>query len=336
MEACADETAPPWRARLPPGSYADTAGELDTDEDYEEEEDEECWEPRDQRAHMPGASHTKGGRKEVCPLSLPQGAHSEPGSSRARLRAPGRVASKDVMDNHVLLPDEEAGFASELKKRGGGDRAGTSRFKGVSWFKTRGRWRATCKGKHLGFYITEVAAARAYSKYLKDGIHPLTVGSSQFKGVSWNKRDKSWKTTCNERHLGYHATEEHAARAYSKYLEDGIDPVKHREANTSQFTGVTWDKHNNKWKARCKGTFLGLYTTEEAAAHAHNVKAESLDVALNVIPPTGTSAGAGPGASSNVGHKRVLSKTPAAPATNTKEKRAAPTTSSALAPSKKM
>ena len=119
-------------------------------------------------------------------------------------------------------------------------------------------------------------------------------------------------------HLGHHATEEAAARAYSKYLEDGIDPVKPREATTtSQFTGVHWDTSKNKWKAQCKGTYLGRHATEAAAAQAYNVEAERLGIALNVLPPTTEAAcsGAGPGAAARaragagggVGPKRAAS-----------------------------
>jgi len=37
--------------------------------------------------------------------------------------------------------------------------------------------------------------------------------SSQFKGVSWNKGTGKWTAKCKETRLGYHATEEAAARA---------------------------------------------------------------------------------------------------------------------------
>jgi hypothetical protein len=111
-----------------------------------------------------------------------------------------------------------------------------SRCKGAYWDKKKSKWWAQCKGTHLGYHTTEEAAARAYNKYLKDGIHPgpKPARSSQFKGVTWHKSNNTWKAVCNNRHLGYHATEEDAARAHSKYLEDGIDPVKRREANTSR------------------------------------------------------------------------------------------------------
>jgi hypothetical protein len=144
------------------------------------------------------------------------------------------------------------------------------------------------------------------------------AGSSQFMGVSWHKSNNKWQAKCKGKALGLHTTEEAAARAYSKYLEDGSVPVKPREAtNTSQFTGVHWDTSKNKWKAQCKGTYLGRHATEAAAAQAYNVEAERLGIALNVLPPTTEAAcsGAGPGAAARaragagggVGPKRAAS-----------------------------
>ena len=39
----------------------------------------------------------------------------------------------------------------------------TSRFKGVCWHVSSGKWRAKCKEKYLGYHATEEAAARAYN-----------------------------------------------------------------------------------------------------------------------------------------------------------------------------
>jgi hypothetical protein len=47
-------------------------------------------------------------------------------------------------------------------------RSGSSQFKGVSWYRRDGRWRAYIKvnGKerHLGYFADELAAARAYDR----------------------------------------------------------------------------------------------------------------------------------------------------------------------------
>jgi hypothetical protein len=71
----------------------------------------------------------------------------------------------------------------------------------------------------------------------------------------------------HQKHLGYHSTEEAAARAYNNYLEDGV-VLGPAVWGASQFKGVDWSKNNNKWRATCKGKHLGLHTTEEDAARA--------------------------------------------------------------------
>jgi len=141
-------------------------------EEEDEEEDEEEAEPQIQRAHAPGAS-LQGGSQAVRPWRFPPGACSEPGAPRARLRAPGRLADNAVQDDDAQQQHEkEAGFNPDLVMRGGGDRAGSSRFQGVHWNTSTNKWRAQSKGKHLGYHTSEEVAARAYTKYLKDGVVP--------------------------------------------------------------------------------------------------------------------------------------------------------------------
>ena len=200
-------------------------------------------------------------------------------------------------------------------------------------------WGDTSQGDHT----TEEAAARAYIKYLEDGIDPVkhrgVASTSEFTGVYRNKARKKWHAQCNFKGLGYHTTEEAAVRAYEKYRKDGIDPVKHREANTSQFTGVNWYNRGNKWQARCKGLHLGSYTTEEAAAQAYNVEAERVGRPLNGIPPAeaaGAGAGASPGAGGGAGPKRAAPNKSASTVASKQLKRADPKQLAAPAPCKNM
>jgi len=301
VDAGANDVAPPRRARPPPGSYADTDVDYDEEEedddedveeewgeDDEEEEENEEWGGDDDKEAVlripptrESGTISKGG-SEVRPQRLPPGARSVPGSPRARLRTSGWIVNNAVQDNDVQQPEEEgedeeeeeAGSAPDgLRKRGGGGHTGASRFTGVSWDKERNKWRAQCKGKYLGLHTTEEAAAHAYNKYLKDGTNPIEHrggNTSHFKGVSWDKSKLKWRADCKGTKLGDHATEDDAARAVSKYREDGIDPAQHREASTSQFKGVSWDKSMLKWRAECKGARLGCHATEEDAAHALN------------------------------------------------------------------
>jgi hypothetical protein len=89
------------------------------------------------------------------------------------------------------------------------------------------------------------------------------------KGVCWDKRCGKWKAECKGRHLGDHATEEAAARAYNNYAAGGVSPMKRRQdSSTSRFKGVSWNKSHGKWSAESKGKRLGDYATEEAAAQA--------------------------------------------------------------------
>ena len=212
----------------------------------------------------------------------------------------------------------------------------TSQVTGVSWSKRTNKWKAECAGAYLGLHTTEEAAAHAYSKYVEDGSVPGPAAraewcTSQFKGVSWNTGKNKWVAQCKMKHLGYHITEEAAARACNKYLEDGIDPVKHRDAtNTSKFTGVSWNTHSSNWQAKCKGTYLGLHATENAAARAYNVEAERLGIALNIVPPAGAAGDGGDGAGAGPKHAGG-----AGTGAGTGRKRAAPKPSAAPAPSKK-
>jgi len=49
---------------------------------------------------------------------------------------------------------------------------------------------------------------------------------SYIKGVSWDTRVGQWKAVCTGQggHLGYHATEEDAARACDNYVKGNADP----------------------------------------------------------------------------------------------------------------
>jgi hypothetical protein len=166
----------------------------------------------------------------------------------------------------------------------------TTQFKGVSWHKGRGKWHAACKRIFLGSHATEEAAAQAYNKYVKDGVHPVKRRdpTSQSKGVSWDKSCEKWRAKCKGKCLGYHATEEAAAQAYSNYAKDGVVPVPLRDPScSSQFKGVSWEKRRGKWLARCKGKSQGYHATEEAAAQAYKSEAERLALRLNNIPPAG-------------------------------------------------
>ena len=232
----------------------------------------------DHVTHRAGtSSHFKG----VSWVKLSGKWHARCKGKSLRLHATEEAAAQ-AYDNYV----KDGVVPVQRRER----REGTSsQFQGVGWDKKRGKWRAECKKKLLGHHATEEAAARAYDNYDEDGVVPVQrqAGTSQFKGVSWHKTNGKWRANCKGNELGYHATEEAAARAYNTYVKDGVVPAKKRREGTSEFKGVFWDKRNGKWAATCKRKHLGYHTTEEAAARAYVIEAESLGLPLNVDPPAG-------------------------------------------------
>jgi hypothetical protein len=138
--------------------------------------------------------------------------------------------------------------------RGASRRGTTSKYKGVFLCRQTGRFRAQItinrKRIYLGYFDSEENAARAYNAkavelfgefaYLNpvDGPPPVRFrdpqrsqlysgprgGSSRFKGVSWNSRQRTWQVAF--RALGkYHfvgnfTDEEEAARAYDRRIRE--------------------------------------------------------------------------------------------------------------------
>jgi hypothetical protein len=200
---------------------------------------------------------------------------------------------------------EEAGLVLVLKELGFSSPPRSSRFKGVYKCINTKKWKAEYRGEYLGVHTTEIAAARAFSKYFKDGVIPEPaaagpVGPSQFKGVNWDKSRRLWSATCKGTFLGGHTTEKGAACAYSKYLANGTDPVEYRGDHTSQVAGVTRDLPPiKKWRRMVNGRYV-YYNRKENAELACSVEAERVERALTVIPPAGA-AGASAGAGAGVG-----------------------------------
>ena len=148
-----------------------------------------------------------------------------------------------------------------------------------------------------------------------EGDGDARTASSRFWGVSWDRREKKWKAYYRDadgknRTIGYYDEEEEAARARDQAIRDaGLegrrktnavdaagalvpkapgahnardraavvapDPARAPTATTSKFWGVSWSKHERRWRAvytdaNGKTRQIGYFDTQEAAAHAVN------------------------------------------------------------------
>ena len=191
----------PRRARLAPGSYADADVERDIDDDYEEDGTEE-----------------EAGSGDGSVSGDEDDRHSSPvaGVSWAR-REHKWGAKKKAGGKTIWLGYHDTEEAAEQAVRNyvkdGTDRVkhfkSSSKFKGVSWDKNSGKWRAKVKsvyGGHktvsLGYHATEEAAKQACTAeherraLLGHVIPPAGSAvvqyrkadcSSHFTGVSWHK-----------------------------------------------------------------------------------------------------------------------------------------------------
>ncbi|KAG1654545.1 hypothetical protein FOA52_008401 [Chlamydomonas sp. UWO 241] len=206
---------------------------------------------------------------------------------------------------------------------------GSSRYIGVCWNEAKSAWRVrvmdpvTKSRRHIGRYASEEDAARAYDcaavqahgpdakrNFPDEAISELPAilgeqrkqrSSSRFVGVCWNKAHSSWLAslwdpqTKRQRHIGYFASEEDAARAYDcaavhvlgagtrrNFPDEAISEmpvtlgVEQKQRSSSRFIGVSWNKANSSWHVRLtdpqtkRSRSVGNFTSEEDAARAYD------------------------------------------------------------------
>ncbi|CAB9520971.1 AP2-like ethylene-responsive transcription factor [Seminavis robusta] len=195
------------------------------------------------------------------------------------------------------------------------------RYRGVSFNKRNGKWHAritnngsTC---YLGSFLEENHAALAYDfearKLQKPELrlnfpdeHPTAEqicewkenshgGSSQYHGVSYNKRYSKWHAIISSNSLGYFLEEKHAALAYDFEARKSGQPElwinfpdehptaeqicewRQKHGGSSQYRGVTYDKQSSKWWAHIRNSgsacYLGSFLEEKHAALAYDFEA---------------------------------------------------------------
>ena len=127
--------------------------------------------------------------------------------------------------------------------------------------KSRGKWSAGYKQKHLGTYDTEEEAWEALEKYLKD---PENFPSFKRNVGNISHSRNRWQLKYKHKHLGSYDTQQEAQEALERYIknpENFIKPeVRRRHGSVA--------KYHNRWKVSHKGIFLGGYDTKEQAQEA--------------------------------------------------------------------
>ena len=147
-----------------------------------------------------------------------------------------------------------------------------SKFVGVSFDTKRNKWAATItyryKSHYLGRYDTEEEAALAYDNKALE-LYGITA-----------RRNFS-KLTPKDTIKKFERIKANAPIFQNNYLtkcQQG--KIIKRENKSSQYTGVTFKKKQNKWVSKIcyfyKHYYIGQYTTEEEAARAYDKKAQEL------------------------------------------------------------
>lgn len=119
-------------------------------------------------------------------------------------------------------------------------------------------------------------------------------GTSKYIGVSWDKTPEKWRAqieiNSKNRYIGYFTSELEASSAYKTILamignksEECIDNYiedNYATKYSSKYKGVSWDKFNNKWKAKItvngKQNDIGRFASELDASMAYQKEKELL------------------------------------------------------------
>ncbi|CAH0370371.1 unnamed protein product [Pelagomonas calceolata] len=145
----------------------------------------------------------------------------------------------------------------------GGARTMSSRFWGVVWNRERNKWQAQYldadgKRRSIGRFDDEEEAARAVNKAIRDA------------GLEGKRKTNAVDATG--------ALVPKPSGPHNKLDRSGViapDTARAPTETTSKYWGVSWSKQRRRWKAcysdaNCERLYIGLFDTQEQAAHAVN------------------------------------------------------------------
>ena len=183
------------------------------------------------------------------------------GASSSNPPAPAAAAapSCDNFLSRAVMPGADLSYVREpRRKRSGRTKSGsrTSSFIGVSWSKGSKKWQAqikyNLKQAHLGYYLEDDAAARAYDSFVVTRKIDRRINFPNAKSAAGHTTTKVGKT--------------------------------------SNYNGVCWDKWGRKWRAEIwhagKNKYLGNFAMEVDAARAYDRFAQTINKPLNFAPGT--------------------------------------------------
>jgi hypothetical protein len=118
--------------------------------------------------------------------------------------------------------------------------------------------------------------------------------SSQYTGVSWNKKNEKWTSQIivnrKRKHLGYFTTEEEASEYYDNALisiKNNDEIIVNKKDFSSKYKGVLWCKQAEKWQSNItinKNRVFLIYSKKEQEAYLFYTNAVKLASQYNGNP----------------------------------------------------